>query len=102
MEIKMKKNTLSGLALLGLMVTAALGLTGCASDPQRTEATSNKDIKYDVLFERHGCEFGRFNDGGHYVYTTICPNGSAQTEYTRPQGKATVQEQSLMTLSPRF
>lgn len=65
-----------------------LFLSGCANKPITTEKTNNSNIDYEVLFIRHGCEIGRFNDN-RYVYITICPNGNSlsETMYMESCGK---------------
>lgn len=76
------------MAAVGL--AALVGVAGCANDPISTVSTENPQISYSVLFNRNGCEVGRFKDAGEYVYITICPGaGTSSTSYDVTEGKAT-------------
>ncbi len=98
----MKLSKIMGLAISGLAVAASLGAcAGPAPTPQQVSAESNTqtqlkadrltEASYRVLFNRNGCEFGKYtpytaySDGsgsvyeGRDVHTVICPNGSGQT-----------------------
>lgn len=71
-------------------------LTGCVSepvDPISTSPTDNREIYYQVLFTRNGCEIGRFKDK-RWVYVTLCPGGfsSSQTHHIESCGKNCNQE----------
>ncbi len=76
---------------LAAVTLSAFMLVSCAKDPISTETTENPQIPYSVLFNRHGCEVGRFSDSGRSVYVTLCPeNGTSKshTRYTESCGKS--------------
>lgn len=50
----------------------ALLLVGCQEPAQRTEKSSNHNIKVELLFEHDGCKVYRFNDGSTH-YFAKCP-----------------------------
>lgn len=64
----------------------------CNSNPISTIQTNNKEIKYEVLFTRHGCEIGRIREWTD-VYITLCPGGNSASfsEYQTSCGKNCVQ-----------
>ncbi len=74
---------------------AALAIFGCSKEPKRVEQTTNKDIQFEVLFTRHGCEVGRFYDAGHSVYSVICPDGPSRVEYYVPNGRSVTKYETL-------
>jgi hypothetical protein len=90
-------------AAIGL---ASIGMVGCSKPAMSTEHTTNPNIPYEVLFERHGYEVGRFEDGGRAVYVVIPKDGegpaSAQYYYTTSSGKsATTHRVESATYTPR-
>jgi hypothetical protein len=69
---------------------AAVSLAGCGVNPVSTQPTENPDVAYSVLFNRNGCEVGRFYDYGRPVYITTCPSAgtsAAQWSHTESCGK---------------
>lgn len=77
------------LAIAALFGVAAV-VSGCAKAPIETVQTENPEISYSVLFNRHGCEVGRFEDSGRAVYVTICPEGgtsATQSSHSESCGK---------------
>ena len=77
------------IAAAAFMAVAALA--GCARAPMETQPTENPDISYSVLFNRHGCEVGRFYDHGRPVYVTVCPDSgvsASQSSHTESCGKS--------------
>lgn len=76
------------LAAVFAAAVAAVTLAGCEKPPISQENTANPEIQYDVLFNRHGCEVGRFYDNGHAVYVTMCPDqGTSSASYDQSCGK---------------
>lgn len=75
-----------------LLAMPLVALTACGKkDPnsQRTERTTNSEINFEVMFERRGCEIGRFYDGSRYIYVTLCDGNrtSSRIEYRTSCGK---------------
>ena len=69
---------------------AVAALAGCAQAPMETVHTENPNIEYSVLFNRNGCEIGRFYDHGRPVYVTTCPEAgtsSSQWSHSESCGK---------------
>lgn len=66
-----------------------LGLAACNKPAASVSGTDNPNISYEVLFNRQGCEVGRFQDAGRNVYVTICPSGeqTSSTSYQQSEGK---------------
>jgi hypothetical protein len=79
---------------LAVAIALAVTLAGCGKDPVKSESTSNPAIEYDVLFERRGCEVGRFYDT-RWVYLVICGNGSARADYQVSNGKVRYEVSSI-------
>lgn len=66
---------------------AALGITGCAHDAVSTAATTNIEVKVDLLFEHDGCKMYRFEDEGYYHYWANCESKDS-ISVMQPAGKS--------------
>ena len=67
-------------------VLLAVVITGCYSQAQQKEQTTNSEFKLELLFEKNGCKIYRFLDGGRAVYWTDC-RGKIESIYTTSSGK---------------
>lgn len=58
-------------------------LTACDKPAIEEAKTDNSEITYSVMFNRHGCEVGRFVDAGRNIYVTFCPSeGTSNAQWS--------------------
>lgn len=65
---------------LSLFIVSLLLITACDKQHLERQKTNNEQYHMDLLFEKDGCKFYRFQDG-HDVYWTDC-RGKIQSSYS--------------------
>lgn len=50
------------------MIVLALGLSGCKTEAERVQQSTNPDLKVERLGEVDGCTIYRFRDGGRHYF----------------------------------
>jgi outer membrane biogenesis lipoprotein LolB len=68
-------------------VIAVALLLACGVPAERSEQTTNQNVRVDRLFTHDGCTVYRFEDAGYFRYFVRCDNGSAHVEWTEGCGK---------------
>ena len=80
-----------------MVISAALLLTACGNEAMEVERSANGS-KSELIATIRGCEVWYVSIGfGGSVYTTICPNGRAETSRRISCGKNCTKEVNVTT-----